>query len=115
MFEPANLTEALLEARENLHHIVVGDTDGVAARLDLDHPAQCRTWAAKAWDALRALDDFAKARSRGEFAGGFYDWCAHGSPGRFTIPTGMLSMRESKTVASRTSSVLPAPSPSRPR
>lgn len=101
VFEPANLTEALLEARENLHHIVVGDTDGVAARLDLDHPAQCRTWAAKAWDALRALDDFAKARSRGEFAGGFYDWCAHGSPGRFTIPTGMLSMRESKTVASR--------------
>jgi hypothetical protein len=101
IFEPANLTEVLFEARESLCHLVIGDTDSAAARLDLDHPAQCRTWAAKAWDALRALDDFAKARSRGEFAGGFHDWCAHGSPGRFTIPTGMLSMRESKTVASR--------------
>ncbi|MDP9849719.1 hypothetical protein [Streptosporangium lutulentum] len=101
VFEPATLAEALIEARESLRHLVIGDTDGVAARLDLGHPAQCRTWAAKAWDALRALDDFAKARSSGEFAGGFHDWCAHGSPGRFTIPARMLSMRESKTVASR--------------
>ncbi|MEU8036275.1 hypothetical protein [Streptosporangium sp. NPDC049078] len=101
VFEPASLIEVLIEARQSLRHIVVGDTDGPAARLDLDHPAQSRTWAAKAWDSLRALEDFARARSGGEFAGGFYDWCAQGSPGRRTIPTGMLSMRESKSVVTR--------------
>ncbi|WP_344917766.1 hypothetical protein [Streptosporangium oxazolinicum] len=101
VFEPASLVQVLVEARESLRHIVVGDTDGAAARLDLDHPAQSRTWAAKAWDSLRALEDFARARSGGEFAGGFYEWCAHGSPGRLTIPTGMLSMRESKSVVTR--------------
>ncbi|MFD8531483.1 hypothetical protein ACFV0L_29090 [Streptosporangium canum] len=101
VFEPANLTEVLIEARESLRHIVIGDTDSAATRLDLHHSAQCRTWAAKAWDALRALDDFAKARSRGEFSGGFYDWCANGSPGRFTIPAGMVSMRESRSVVNR--------------
>lgn len=101
VFEPANLTGVLIEARESLRHIVIGDTDSAATRLDLHHSAQCRTWAAKAWDALRALDDFAKARSRGEFSGGFYDWCANGSPGRFTIPAGMVSMHESRSVVNR--------------
>ncbi|MGJ6964228.1 hypothetical protein ACSDR0_20175 [Streptosporangium sp. G11] len=101
VFEPASLSEVLAEARQSLRHIVVGDTDGAAARLDLDHPAHSRTWAAKAWDSLRALEDFARARSGGEFAGGFYEWCAQGSPGRLTIPTGMLSMRESKSVVTR--------------
>ncbi|MER6175838.1 hypothetical protein [Streptosporangium sp. NPDC001681] len=101
VFEPGGLVEVLAKARESLHHIGVGDTDGAAARLDLEHHIQCRTWAAKAWDALRALDDFAGARSGGRFAGGFYDWCAGDSPGRRTIPTGMLSMRESKSVVTR--------------
>ncbi|MFC4900844.1 hypothetical protein ACFQVD_41420 [Streptosporangium amethystogenes subsp. fukuiense] len=101
VFEPGGLVEVLAEARESLRHIGVGDTYGAAARLDLEHHIQCRTWAAKAWDALRALDDFAGARSGGRFAGGFYDWCAGDSPGRRTIPTGMLSMRESKSVVTR--------------
>ncbi|MEU8378567.1 hypothetical protein [Streptosporangium sp. NPDC048865] len=101
LFEPASLVDVLAEARESLHHIVVGDTDATAARLDLDHPAQSRTWAAKAWDSLRALEDFARARSGGEFSGGFYEWCSQGSSGRLTIPTGMLSMRESRTVVTR--------------
>jgi len=101
VFEPASLVEVLDEARRSLPHVVIGGTDGPAIRLDLDHPAQARTWAAKAWDSLRALEDFARARSKGEFAGGFYEWCAQGSPGRLTIPTGMLSMRESKSVVTR--------------
>ncbi|WP_067177840.1 hypothetical protein [Microtetraspora niveoalba] len=101
LFEPASLMETLIEARQRLTHVVVGDTDAAATRLDLHHPALCRSWAGKAWDALRALDDFAGARSSGRFAGGFYDWCANGSPGRLTIPTGMLSMRESQSVANR--------------
>ncbi|GGL43521.1 hypothetical protein [Planomonospora parontospora] len=98
VFEPTGLVDVLVRARATLRHVSVGDTDGPAARLDLDHPALCRTWAAKAWDALCALDDFAGARSSGAFSGGFYDWCANGADGRRTIPTGMLAMRESRSV-----------------
>jgi len=101
VFEPDSLMEMLNTARESLTHVVIGDTDDAAARLDLAHPAQRRTWAAKAWDALCALEDFARARSSGEFAGGFYEWCANGPAGRHAVPTGMLAMRESRTVTSR--------------
>jgi len=100
-FEPDSLTAALDGAGERLTHVEVCDP-GDAAQLDLRHPKWSRAWAAKAWDALRALDDFARARSSGEFSGGFFDWCANGSPGRYTIPTGMLAMRESQSVTSRT-------------
>ncbi|MBG0816959.1 hypothetical protein [Planomonospora sp. ID82291] len=98
VFEPTGLVDVLVRARTTLRHVCIGDTDGPAARLDLDHPALCRTWAAKAWDALCALDEFAGARSSGAFSGGFYDWCATGADGRRTIPTGMLAMRESRSV-----------------
>ncbi|GIH68017.1 hypothetical protein Mth01_02700 [Sphaerimonospora thailandensis] len=100
-FEPASLAETLIEARQRLTHLVILDTDAAATRLDVHHPALARTWAVKAWDALRALDDFAGARSAGRFAGGFYEWCANGSPGRHVIPVGMLSMRESQSVTNR--------------
>ncbi|WP_182908502.1 hypothetical protein [Microbispora sp. H13382] len=97
-FTPASLAETLVEARSRLAHLVVGQTDNAAVRLDHADPMLSRTWAAKAWDALLALDDFARARSSGEFAGGFYDWCADGSGGRRVIPPGMLAMRESASV-----------------
>ncbi|WP_432920663.1 hypothetical protein ACQPZZ_20880 [Microbispora sp. CA-135349] len=97
-FTPASLAETLVEARSRLTHLVIGPTDAAAVRLDHADPVLSRTWAAKAWDALLALDDFARARSSGEFAGGFYDWCTDGSGGRRVIPTGMLAMRESASV-----------------
>ncbi|MEN3540793.1 hypothetical protein AAH991_37165 [Microbispora sp. ZYX-F-249] len=97
-FTPASLAETLVEARSRLAHLVIGQTDAAAVRLDHADPVLSRTWAAKAWDALLALDDFARARSSGEFAGGFYDWCADGSGGRRVIPPGMLAMRESASV-----------------
>ncbi|MET8154956.1 hypothetical protein ABZT47_01205 [Sphaerisporangium sp. NPDC005289] len=101
VFQPGSLAEALVEARSRLTHVVIGDTDSPAARLDVVYPGLRRSWAGKAWDALHALNDFARARSTGEFAGGFYDWCAVGEPGRYRVPTGMLVMRESKSVTSR--------------
>ncbi|MEN3538106.1 hypothetical protein AAH991_23525 [Microbispora sp. ZYX-F-249] len=97
-FTPASLAETLVEARSRLAHLVIGQTDAAAVRLDHADPVLSRTWAAKAWDALLALDDFARARSSGLFAGGFYDWCADGSGGRRVIPPGMLAMRESASV-----------------
>lgn len=101
VFQPGSLAEALIEARATLTYVVIGDTEAPAVRLDIAYPGFARTWAGKAWDALRALNDFARGRSGGEFAGGFYEWCAAGAPGRYTVPTRMLVMRESKTVTGR--------------
>ncbi|WP_157099326.1 hypothetical protein [Microbispora sp. ATCC PTA-5024] len=99
LFQPGSLAETLVEARSRLTHLHIGDTEVHAVRLDHAYPALSRTWAGKAWDAMRALDDFARARSSGEFAGGFHDWCIHGEPGRRVIPLGMLAMRESTSVS----------------
>ncbi|WP_214411906.1 type IV pilus assembly protein FimV [Sphaerisporangium fuscum] len=95
-FEPTSLMDALNMARETLGHVMIGDTDTAATKLDLAYPTLSRVWAAKTWDALRALDAFAKARSSGEFAGGFLQWCM--SAADLTIPAGMVAMSESRTV-----------------
>ncbi|GAA4231306.1 hypothetical protein FHR32_006374 [Streptosporangium album] len=95
-FEPTSLMDALNLARETLVHVEIGDTDAEATKLDLAYPTLARAWASKSWDALRALDAFAQARSAGEFAGGFFDWCR--SSARLTIPAGMVAMSESRTV-----------------
>ncbi|MEV8636937.1 hypothetical protein AB0395_35375 [Streptosporangium sp. NPDC051023] len=96
VFEPTSLMDALNMARETLTRVEIGDTDAEAARLDLTYPTLARAWASKTWDALRALDAFARARSSGEFAGGFFEWCR--SSARLTIPAGMVAMSESRTV-----------------
>ncbi|MEV7012914.1 hypothetical protein [Streptosporangium sp. NPDC051022] len=96
VFEPTSLMDALNMARETLSRVEIGDTDAEASKLDLTYPTLARVWASKAWDALRALDAFAQARSSGEFAGGFFEWCR--SPAALTIPAGMVAMSESRTV-----------------
>ncbi|MFF4985570.1 hypothetical protein ACFY19_00190 [Streptosporangium saharense] len=96
VFEPTSLMDALNMAREKLAHVEIGDTDTEAAKLDLTYPTLARVWASKTWDALRALDAFAQARSAGDFSGGFFDWCR--SSTTLTIPAGMVAMSESKTV-----------------
>jgi hypothetical protein len=101
IFQPGSLAEALVEARTSLARLVIGDTEDSAVWLDNAYPRMRSTWAAKAWDALRALNEFAEARSAGKFSRGFHDWCAGGAPGRFTIPAGMVAMRESRSVTGR--------------
>jgi hypothetical protein len=95
-FEPTSLMDTLNMARETLAHVEIGDTDTAATKLDLAYPTLTRVWAAKTWDALRALDAFAKARSSGQFVGGFYEWCK--STADLTISAGMVAMSESQTV-----------------
>ncbi|MFJ8229641.1 hypothetical protein ACIQ9E_06715 [Streptomyces sp. NPDC094448] len=43
--------------------------------LELDEAERARVWAAKAWNALRALDSYAHAAGDG-FNGGFCQHCA---------------------------------------
>ncbi|WP_106399080.1 hypothetical protein [Actinocorallia populi] len=97
---PASLVDALYAA-ETLTHVVIGETTHEAGLLDLAYPGLRRVWAGKAWDALCALDDYAKARSGGEFQGGFRDWCLVGAAGRRVISAALLAMKESDSVSGR--------------
>ncbi|WP_067483008.1 hypothetical protein [Actinomadura hibisca] len=101
LFEPTHLVDALYHAQDNLPYVEIGDTFDTAAELDLGYPGQCAGWAAKAWDALQALNDFAEARSSGAFQGGFYEWCRDDTGGRRVIPTTVVSLKESATVTGR--------------
>jgi hypothetical protein len=97
-FEPVSLVEVLLKAEKALSHLVIGDTLETADRLDRASAGATRVWAAKAWDALLALEDY--AASAGTFNGGFYEWC-QASAGRRVVPTGMFSSKESSVVEGR--------------
>ncbi|MEO3785001.1 hypothetical protein ABGB12_16810 [Actinocorallia sp. B10E7] len=97
---PASLVDAL-HAAESLTHVVIGETTHEAGLLDLAYPGLRRVWAGKAWDALCALDDYARARSRGDFQGGFRDWCMAGTGGRRVISAALLAMKESDSVSGR--------------
>ncbi|MDX6739263.1 hypothetical protein [Actinocorallia sp. A-T 12471] len=97
---PASLVDALHFA-ESLTHVVVGETMHEASLLDLAHPTLRRVWAGKAWDALCALDEYARARSCGEFQGGFRDWCLAETGGRRVISANLLAMKESDSVTGR--------------
>lgn len=97
---PASLVDAL-HAAESLTHVVIGETMHEAGLLDLAYPGLRRVWAGKAWDALCALDDYARARSGGGFQGGFRDWCLVGAAGRRVISAALLAMKESDSVSGR--------------
>lgn len=92
-------TPQLLSIAELRHHTrrlqrVSLDVDWmVAARLDDSFKAA--TWAAKAWRALRALDDYAEARANGEFHRDFRAYCVEPPPGRMGISGNVVAVNES--------------------
>lgn len=61
----------------------------------LDDNFKAATWAAKAWRALRALDDYAAARACGEFDRDFYAYCQQPPPGRTGVSANMVAITES--------------------
>ena len=95
---PHSVAEVVLQAREHLTHVVIGDIDQVAAELDL--AAGSQLYAIKSWAALVALNAYAQARSGGTFSGGFHDWCAQPPSGASAISANALSMVEGEQVNS---------------
>ncbi len=93
---PAFVAEVIELARARLRHVVIGPTDQEAAELDVH--ASASLCAAKAWDALLALESFAAARSSGEFAGGFRHWCLRPDDHSHAVSAQAVAMGESETV-----------------
>ncbi|WP_100444041.1 hypothetical protein [Glycomyces xiaoerkulensis] len=96
------LMEVVQHAREHLPRVDLPESlDPEVAKLDVTYPRLCRRWTGKAWDALRALDAYAAARTEERFTGGFYDWCGRPLPGQPAITPTMVSMKESDSVSGR--------------
>lgn len=75
-------------------------TAGKSKALELDEAERARVWAAKAWNALRALDSYAQA-ARDGFNGGFYQHCTSDRAGAVRWPHKQLVPCESDTTMNR--------------
>jgi len=93
---PDSVAEVVLLARKLLVHVVVGSTDAQAAELDVHLGASL--CAARAWDALVALDAFAAARSATVFSGNFRQWCLEANIGIAAFSAQAVALGESETV-----------------
>lgn len=86
-------SEAVQRARNELSLVVLpGEVDDATERLD--DQAENGTWARKAWQALYALNLYARAKESGAFSGGFREFVDRGEAG---IPAGWVAMHESET------------------
>ncbi|CAL9540010.1 hypothetical protein SUDANB6_04238 [Streptomyces sp. enrichment culture] len=95
---PATFAEILDRMGEFPHLCFTGNRK-ITRELD----AQCiGNWVEVAWDALRALDDYAAASAAGTAGGDFRHWCSHlPEDCKHPFPAGKVKMKESKTVGSR--------------
>lgn len=99
--QPAGVPDSFEELWERL-----GEFEGVLVTADkstaltLDDEERARVWAAKAWNALRALDSYAEA-ARDDFKGGFYQHCTSDRPGTVSWPRKQYAPAESDTTMNR--------------
>lgn len=89
--------EALDLAKAHLSLIEIGKTTETAEDLD-QHP-KGTTWGRKAWQAFRALQAYAEAKSSGEAAGNFLTFCRTPPPGVDVIPAEWVAAGESETTS----------------
>lgn len=92
---PQRAAHVAERARRELSNLSI--PDGALRDLHrLDDSEKRTVWAGGAWQALRALDEYAKAVAGGFGGGGFFQWCKR--TGEWS--TAKVSMTESETVMS---------------
>ncbi|MFI6967266.1 hypothetical protein [Streptomyces sp. NPDC050255] len=94
---PDSFEELWERAREFDGVLVTADK---ARALELDEGARARVWAAKAWNALRALDSYAHAAREG-FNGSFYQHCTTDRSGAVTWPHKQYAAAETEVTMSK--------------
>ncbi|MCF1592458.1 hypothetical protein [Streptomyces muensis] len=91
---PAGLPTSFADLWERLGTLVhVRVTADRRITLALDEQAEARTWAAKAWSGLAALESYAAHRKDG-FAGGFHQFCRNPPTGARVYPVSQVAMTE---------------------
>ena len=89
--------EALDLARQHLDLVVVGDTEAFAE--ELDRHVKVGTWGRKAWQALQALQSYAKIKSAGEWTGNFLSFCRSSPSECCVVPAEWVAAAENETTA----------------
>lgn len=89
---PPESFEELLERLPELPSLLF--TGDRRSALDLDATGRAPIWAAKAWDALQALDSYARC----SFSGDFSQYCRNTPPGEHGFSPGQVVMVESESV-----------------
>ncbi|MBL3806604.1 hypothetical protein ACWGSE_26450 [Streptomyces diastaticus] len=85
--------EELADRLDRLPRVkVTADTD---VMLSLDEHGPSRTWAARTWAALLALDSYAAHALDGWSGGGFREFCMRPPSGAHTISANQVAIRES--------------------
>ncbi|MEV3923870.1 hypothetical protein [Actinomadura coerulea] len=94
---PTSFAEVVDRTEELTRIEFTGDIDHP---LDLDTMPSASSWAQTAWQALLAMDAYARASSEGRFNGGFPTWCKQPPAGARAISPGKIAPDESETVRS---------------
>ncbi len=99
VLDPEELPDSFEELLDNLprlpHILYTGDKP---LTLELDEVAGSKraVWARKAWEALRSLDSYARAKKNG-FSGAFYEFCQNPPPGGRNYAHKQVAMSESRS------------------
>jgi hypothetical protein len=96
--EAQDTSEAVLAAQTYLSDWLVLPDSAVRELEDIDTAPSAFAWGNTTWRGLRALAAYAKDRANGWNKGGFWEWCAEGSPLSWPATSKKLSMTESETV-----------------
>jgi len=95
---PDSCGDAERLARELLQNLAVGDIGRGIAQLD--EYEKSVIWAKKIWMALRALDDYASAKTEGRHAGNFLSYCTDPPTAALPYSAQSVAMRESDSTES---------------
>jgi hypothetical protein len=96
--QPSTFAEILDRMGEFTHLRFTGNRK-ITKELDAQSVGN---WVEVAWDALRALDEYAAASAAGTACGDFRYWCTHlPEDCENPFPAGKVKMKESKTVGNR--------------
>lgn len=96
---PMEMAELLERAKELEFVQITGDRDPI---LELDVLDPIGRVAVKAWQALLALDDYARATDSGGYSGGFHGYCQQSPPGYRSWSAEKHAPSESTTVRNST-------------
>lgn len=88
--------DVLAMAPEVLGFLTVTAEEKITAQLD-QHSLN-GVWAKRAWRLLRGLNDYARLKRAGEYAGGLGEFCRNPPLGSFPLPWKSVALSESETV-----------------
>ena len=93
---PATFAELLDWMDSDLRRVAFSGDRAKPPTLDLR--PESATWVRSSWEALRALESYAQAKTASRFSGDFKAWCENQHADAYVIPAHKVARDESETV-----------------